>query len=164
MGYNPHFDESIPNDRYGGPHSRLNNWDTLLREQGNARCQALGYQRGGNPEMSFVHPETEAEWLSKRNEPSSNPGWILGDTVTGLAWPDTSIRVEYANPLTGSTTSEFNEQAEGEKGDIAKERAAAVNAHYAFIGISGDQNNTYGWDRQSFPFSVTCIKKIRKCR
>ncbi len=113
--------------------------------------------------MSFVHPETEDEWLSKRNEPSSNPGWIPGDTVTGLAWPDTSIRVEYANPITGTTTQEHIPQVEGEKGDIAKERAAAANVHYAFIDIAGDPN-WFGWARQSFPFSVTCIKKIRKRR
>ncbi len=162
-GFNTHFDPSIPNTQYGWPHSRVDNWPTLLREKGNERCRALGYQRGVNPQMSFVHPETEAEWLSKRNEPSSNPGWIPGDTVTGLAWPADSVRVEYANPLTGSTTSEFNEQAEGAKGDNAKRLAANANAHYAYIDIAGNPN-WYGWARQSFPFSVTCIKKIRKRR
>ena len=157
---NNYFDNSIPDTRYGWKHSRLDNWPTLLREKGNERCRALGYQRGVNPQMSFVHPETEAEWLSKRNDTVQSDR-LLGDTVNGLAWPETSVRIENSNVITGSTTSEHIEQVEGTKGDLARARAEAVNAHYAFVEISGNPNQ-YGWARQSFPFSVTCIKKIRR--
>ena len=160
---NNYFDNSIPGDRYGWPHSRLNNWPTLLREKGNERCRALGYQRGVNPQMSFVHPETNAEWLSKRLDSNSNPDRLPGDTVTGLAWPADSVRIETSNVITGTTIQEHLPQVEGEKGDIARARAEAVNAHYAFVEISGDPNQ-FGWARQSFPFSVTCIKKVRKRR
>ncbi len=159
---NPYFDYDIPGTQYGWPHSRLSNWPALLREKGNERCRALGYQRGVNPQMSFVHPETEAEWLSKRNDTVQSDR-LLGDTVNGLAWPDTSVRVETSNVITGSTNEEHIPQVEGAKGDIARARAAAVNAHYAFVNIAGNPN-AFGWARQSFPFSVTCIKKIRKRR
>ncbi len=157
---NNYYDASIPKARYGA-HSRLNNWPTLLREKGNERCRALGYQRGVNPQMSFVDPsDGTTPWLSTK--PSHSDG-ESNDNGTGRAWPDTSVRVEYANPITGSTTSEHITQAEGPKGDTARERAAAANAHYAYLDMAGNPN-WYGWARQSFPFSVTCEKKTRKRR
>ena len=147
-GYNPFWDASIPEARYG-VHSRVDNWPTLLREKGNERCQALGYQRGVNAEMSFVHPETDADWIANK----------VGDSGgTGRAWPGSS----YWEITLGANLG--NTDADGASGDEAKRRAAAAYRHYAYLRVNDGSSNWYGWSRQSFPFSVTCIKKIRKRR
>ena len=157
---NNYYDASIPKARYGA-HSRLTNWPTLLQEAGDRRCQALGYQRGVNPEMSFVDPrDGTTAWRSTKRPHS---GGETEDTAVGLAWPADSLRVQWANPITDGTTSEKIAQAEGPKGDTARRNAEAANAHYAYLDIAGNPN-WYGWARQSFPFSVTCEKKTRKRR
>ncbi len=146
VGFNPYFDETIPNDRYGGPHSRLNNWDTLLREKGNERCRALGYQRGVNPEMSFVDPsDGSTPWIStKRNESGG----------TGRAWPENRLTEHVLGTVSDA-------DADGAAGDAVRLAAEQANNYYAYLRESSDPN-WYSWARQSFPFSVTCIKKIRR--
>ena len=151
---NPYFDTSIPDARYGA-HSRLSNWPTLLREQGNARCRALGYQRGVNPEMSFVHPVTDADWTSTRDD--TDPGRRPEDTVNGLAWPEDSYTEHDLASAVG------NAEADGAEGRAVREAAAGDYKHYAYLK-GNTATNWYGWARQSFPYSVTCIKKIRKRR
>ncbi len=150
---NPYFDESIPNDRYGWPHARLSNWPALLREQGKARCRALGYQRGVNPEMSFTEPGTGNPWIATKNDIDSNP--LPGDNVIGLAWPTMNSLSEIR--VSGAT-------ADGEAAANLRRTAAARQHHYAFLNPDDGSDSWWGWARQSYPYSVTCIKIIRKRR
>ncbi len=146
---NSYFDESIPDTEYGWKHSRLSNWPALLQEKGNEHCRARGYQRGVNPEMSFVDPsDGSTPWFStKRNESGG----------TGRAWPENRL-TEHVLPGTVSDSD-----ADGAAGAAVQLAAEQANNYYAYMK-GGTDPNWYSWARQSFPFSVTCEKKTRKRR
>ncbi len=71
-GTNPHWDATIPDERYG-ENSKVD-WPSYVQETATARCRALGYPRAVNARLVFNHPDTNADWVA-----STSP--------VGLAWP-----------------------------------------------------------------------------
>ena len=130
---NPHWIDSIPNARYG-PNSKVD-WPTLMREQGVARCRAIGYQRVSAVELSRTDPADPAI------------SWDAAKTNTALAWPAASRSVADE----GTSNADALSQADRFGG-----------RHFALVDLSA--GNFRAWARQAFPYTVTCEKTVIRRR
>ena len=95
-GTNPHWDATIPNERYGA-NSKVD-WPTYVQETATARCRALGYPRAVNARISLQHPDSD-EII-----------WDAATSPVGQAWPDSS-RTITASGATEAAAQQAAEQA-----------------------------------------------------
>ena len=130
--HNPHWIASIPNARYG-PNSKVD-WPTLMREQGVARCRAIGYQR------------VIAVAISPTDPTDPTISWDAAKTNTALAWRAANLAVI----------------AEGTSNDDALAQAERAGRNFAVLDLGS--GNGRGWARQSFPYTVTCEKTVIRRR
>ena len=129
---NPHWIASIPNARYG-QNSKVD-WPALMREQGVARCRAIGYPRVSAVALSLTDP----------NDPTIR--WDAAISNTARAWPAASAHTS----------------AQGTAEADARAAAERMNSHFALLSTT--PLNVYAWARQAFPYSVTCAKTVIRRR